>query len=161
MKKLAGCLFAAILTLGIFSTAVSAENDMVMRGTPVVDGAVDEIYKESLTIVYDGNPEINAFKKSEWKGDTMTAYALYDDDYLYMVAEVKDDDVVSADKTWVETEFNPFCNDVVEFRFNYHGGRGVQFKVGVDAHGYRAYTIQDEAIDISTVIYKTKSSSMS
>ena len=154
MKKITSLLLIACLTLSIFgAVAVSAADNEILKGTPTVDGKIDEIYKQSLTITYAGADK-NATEQ-KWGDDTMTAYALYDDNYLYLAAEVKDDDVVSADKDWILSNNNPYQNDVIEFRLNYKGDTGVQFKVGVDAFGYKAYTLQANACDISKVIYKT------
>ena len=102
----------------------------MLKGTPTVDGKVDEIYKQSLTIVYDGDPDKNK-SNQQWFVGSMTTYALYDENYVYVIADVKDDDVVSADKNWIMTNTNPYQNDTVEFRFTYKGTPGIQFKVGV------------------------------
>ena len=107
MKKLTSLLLIACLALSVLGVAsVSAANDEVLKGTATIDGKVDEIYTQSLKIYYDGDPAKNATKQT-WAGDTLTAYALYDDDYVYLVAQVTDDDVVSADKNWIMTNTNP------------------------------------------------------
>ena len=135
MKKLTSLLLIACLALSVLGIAsVSAANDEVLKGTPTVDGKVDEIYKQSLTIVYDGDPDKNK-SNQQWFVGSMTTYALYDENYVYVIADVKDDDVVSADKNWIMTNTNPYQNDTVEFRFTYNATPGIQFKVGVDALG--------------------------
>ncbi len=153
MKKLFSIILIACLAMAVMAVApISAANDEVLYGTPVIDGKVDEIYKSSLTIVYDPAVVDNCVVGNPFEPATGTFYALYDASYVYLCADVKDDDVVCAADSFVYQNENPFANDVVEFRLDFNGG-GSMFKIGVDAFGKRAYTIQPDLCDIKEVEY--------
>lgn len=162
MKKLLSMIFALTLMLTLFApVTVSAADGEVLVGTPVIDGKIDDIYKQSLTIVYDGSAEKNA-EGANWWDATGKFYALYDNKYVYLAAEVKDNDVVSASDRYLLRDPNPYGSDVVEFRldFNHDYATGYNssesfFKIGADATGKRKYTYFSEVVDIDTVIVKT------
>ncbi len=152
MKKLFSIILIACLAMAVMAVApVSAANDEVLYGTPELDGVVDEIYKSSLTIEYVNEAD-NAVEDQPWFTASGTFYALYDASYVYLCADVKDDDVVSAADSFVYENNNPYQNDVVEFRLDFNGGDAM-FKIGVDAYGKRAYTIQPDLCDIEQVEY--------
>ena len=147
MKKLFSIILIACLAMAVMAVApVSAANDVVLRGTPNIDGKIDEIYKQSLTIAYSGekSDNVGAYLDHEWPAGKITTYALYDAAYLYLVTEVEDDDVVSAGDSFVYEHENPYGNDVVEYRLDLAGGlpndSSKFFKVSVDAYGKRAYS---------------------
>ena len=153
MKKLFSIILIACLAMAVMAVApVSAANDEVLYGTPVLDGKVDDIYKSSLTIEYTNDQSKNAATGSPWNTASAKFYALYDASYVYLVADVTDDDVVSAADSFVYENGNPYGNDVVEFRLDFNGGDAM-FKIGVDAFGKRAYTGQPDLCDIETVEY--------
>ncbi len=163
MKKILSIIFAVCLAASLITVVpVSAASNEVLVGTPVVDGYVDDIYKQSLAIVIDGDPAKNE-SGTDWWDATGNFYALYDSLYVYIVAEVKDDDVVSAADKYVLRDFNPYKNDCVEFRLDFNdGGLGSYtenpsfFKVGIDAFGKRVYTLASEVFDVNTCVYKTR-----
>ena len=151
MKKLFSIILVACIAMVVMAVApVSAANDEVLYGTPVLDGKVDDIYKSSLIIEYL-NEEDNVVNHPFFSA-TATFYALYDASYVYLIADVTDDDVVSAADSYVYESGNPYGNDVVEFRLDFNGGDAM-FKIGVDAYGKRAYTLQSDLCDIETVEY--------
>ncbi|MBQ8747853.1 MAG: hypothetical protein IJZ08_08320, partial [Clostridia bacterium] len=114
----------------------------VNYGTPVIDGEMDDIYADTLTIVYDGNLDMNAFKDLGWADAKATVYAMYDEQYVYFYAVVEDDDVYMADASYYE-KYNPFGIDAIEFRLNFGGeaNQANQFKITLDAYGVQAFNL--------------------
>jgi len=128
----------------------------VLPGTPAIDGKVDDVYKQSLTILSGDYPmQVIAGHNEGWDMTmTATTYALYDDDYLYICSDVKDDDVVSpADSYMAGT--NPYNMDGIEYRLCMTEGNTV--KVSVDAFGKRCFGLAAHELlfDYSTIRYKT------
>ena len=88
---------------------VKAENGAteILKGTPLFDGQVDEMYKESLTLATGVGD--NAYA-TEWSDDHGNIYFLYDDTYLYICADIKDNSVQSRGELYVSGD-NPYDND--------------------------------------------------
>ena len=137
MKRILSLLLIACLSIGILGVApVSAANDVVLMGTPIIDGQLDDMYKESLTLVFGDDPEANAFAEQwDWYDAYATVYALYDDQFVYLCAVVVDDDVVQPDDSHYD-KWNGNGWDGVEFRLNFSNcdDTSKHFKVGVDSH---------------------------
>ena len=66
-------------------------------GTPVVDGVLDEIYKQSVAVQL-GEP-FHTTGDSLDTDATATAYLLYDADNLYVCVVVNDDDILLREKS--------------------------------------------------------------
>ncbi len=155
MKKILCFLLIACLSLGIIGVAsVSAADNEVLMGTPIVDGQLDDMYKESLTIVLSGEPEDNAFGSPNAEGfvASATVYALYDSDFVYLCAVVTDDDVVQPDDSYYDT-FNANGFDGIEFRLNFADctDSSKQFKVTADAHTQVRHTYGEDARGCFTI----------
>ena len=156
MKRITCALLAACMMLAILGvTAVSAAQNAtgtVNQGTPVLDGQVDDIYKASLTIIAGGDQENGLPKHQPYWDKTMTAtaYALYDADYIYLAAEVTDNDVVAPADDYMSGT-NPMLSDCVDFRLCVDGKTTA--KVSVDAFGKRLWgNVADEGLyDYSTI----------
>ncbi len=163
MKKLLTLILTLCLVSTLFAVVpVSAADGEVLVGTPNVDGVLDDIYKQSLTVVYDGDPAKNDVD-GDWWDASATFYALYDDKYVYFCAVVKDDDVVGAADAYVLRDKNPYANDCVEFRLDFannpdkaYNESDTFFKVGVDALDRRKYTFFSDVVDINTCISKSR-----
>lgn len=94
MKKLASLLMAGLLAITMIAPA-AADTTKVLNGTPVVDGALDDIYLQSAEQTL-GNP---AFYRWSYDGEAdlaAKAYFLWDADYLYVAVVVSDNDVISV-----------------------------------------------------------------
>ncbi|MBR5445557.1 MAG: hypothetical protein IKV57_05520, partial [Clostridia bacterium] len=121
MKKLVSLLMAGLLAVAMIAPA-AADSTKVLNGTPVVDGQMDEIYLQSAEQTL-GNP---AFYKWDFDGEadmSAKAYFLWDADYLYVLVDVKDNDVISigAD-VYVENPIN-WQAEVAELWFNEGNGK--------------------------------------
>ncbi|MBQ8510432.1 MAG: hypothetical protein IJ493_11055 [Clostridia bacterium] len=151
MKKTASFLTTALLTLSLAGN-VSAADGEILTGTPIIDGKVDAMYKNSLTL--ETGKGTNAYN-TDWDDANGSIYFLHDDSYLYICAEIIDNDVTTIGEEECKKE-NPFKNDNCEFRLSLDGGT-TTIKLGIDAYGYRAYGLKanEALIDYSTIQYKT------
>ncbi len=132
MKKLASLILAGLLTVAMVAPAAAADSTDVLKGTPEIDGVLDEIYTQSATQTL-GNP---AFYKWSWEGDvdmSATAYFLWDEDYLYTCVVVEDSDVIDigAD-VYASNEFN-WQADATELWYNEGNGK---WKTHAEANGH-------------------------
>lgn len=138
MKKFISLLLVALVA-GAMLIPVSAEakSTNILKGTPTFDGAVDDIYTQSMT--YD----LDNFGFYVW-GDTTaatdqtaTAYMLWDESYLYIAIKVKDSTFFpAADPTsWQNDSAEMWFVDE-DMKFKIHEcGDGTGFFVGTDADG--------------------------
>ena len=121
MKKIVSLLIAGLMAAAMIVPA-AADSTKVLNGTPVVDGQMDEIYLQSAEQTL-GTP---AFYKWGYEGEadmSAKAYFLWDADYLYVLVDVKDNDVISigAD-VYVENPIN-WQAEVAELWFNEGNGK--------------------------------------
>lgn len=97
-------------------------NDKVLKGTPIVDGEFDEVYKDSYMVKLHGP----ASKYFLWNGATDTTatgdvYMLYDDNYVYVFYDVVDNTFLRGDPEYVALHAHPHLNDAVELRLGDKG----------------------------------------
>lgn len=154
MKKFATVSLATALTLSLLAVGASADGDKIKRGTPEIDGVLDEAYTYSLALKDLGTAP-NAYE-TEWPGDcTADIYFLYDDDMVYICAVVNDSDVTSKGEEFTQ-QFNPIQNDVIEFRISLNGEIDT-IKVSIDAYGYNCFGLTDhmEKFDYTNIEYAT------
>lgn len=112
-------------TLFVAFALTSLAADEIMIGTPTVDGILDHLYQESYTLEVNGAE--NTFHTSKGgkpdgsKGNSAIAYYLYDDNYLYVCIDVKDNAVYSRGKAWIVKNIAALAweNDAVEARVYY------------------------------------------
>ena len=111
----------------------------IAYGTPVVDGVMDDMYKNSCkiedmgTIVYpkDGNG-ISDVKA--------TTYLVWDQTYLYCCFVVEDSTVMSAGLDYMKGKANPWKTDTLEFYLKMPiSGVDKHVKFSVDAFGTQAF----------------------
>ena len=102
MKKLITGIAALLIVAA--ALPVSANGTSVKNGTPVLDGKLDDIYKESASVelenfgfYVDGSTGID---KESTKGTT--AYFLWDEDYLYLCVAVVDDTATKTEEKDVD-----------------------------------------------------------
>lgn len=118
----------------------AAERDVILKGTPVVDGVLDDMYKDSTQLKF--NPVYNdtiTWSPTDQGDNTGDLYALWDEDYLYIYAIVNDGEVITHGSEYVYdnpedgSAPNPWWNDAVEIFTNNN-------KVSVDAFGMRTFS---------------------
>ena len=166
-RKILSLMLALLLTLStllgnnsVLNVKAEAGATEILKGTPLFDGQLDDMYKESLTLSTGTGDNAFASEGVVWAGDHGNIHFLYDDTYLYICADIKDDSVCSRGDIYV-AGYNPNQNDNCEFRLCLNSGiEGVAptgIKVGVDAYGIRVYglTADEAATDYSKIQYKT------
>ena len=145
MKKLFTLIMAGLLTAAIIAPASAAGANEILKGTPTLDGQLDDIYTQSAvyTITEDqvnypwGGAEIQPY-------DGAASYFLWDDNYLYVCTVNKDDTPMTlalAEKGWQ--------NDAAEMWFTdegllhkIHASADGNFFLGTDADGVTAYDFE-------------------
>ena len=166
MKKITALLLVVMMLVSVFTLAAYAEveyntdcativKNKVLKGTPVVDGKLDAIYTESLTVKLHGPAESYALQNGATETTaTGTAYALYDDNYVYVFFEVTDTTLLKGDPEYVDYHPHPHLNDAIEFRIGddledhfapYDGSNDAHHLFYADAHGTR-YTCYEESM---------------
>ncbi len=141
MKKLASLLLVAMLAATMIAPVSAADNG-ILKGTPELDGEIDEIYTQSAAYVV--KEDLVHYAWGDYADELSydaTAYFLYDDAYLYVAIEIKDDTALEcskADKNWQ--------NDAAEMWFideglkhKIHASFDGNFFLGADADGQTAY----------------------
>ena len=129
MKKIA--LLVAVLTLVLLCTvSVFATDAKVLKGTPTVDGKLDDIYKQSGSLVVDSSKFVWGTKDKSKA--TSTTYYLYDADYLYCCTVVTDNTVVNTGKDIP----SGWKADAIEMWLTVNGKKN---KTSVDVENHTAY----------------------
>ena len=94
MKKLFTLIMAGLLATAMIAP-VSADSTKVLNGTPVVDGQMDEIYTQSAVQTLGDPFHWWDFTAGE-EDMSAKAYFLWDSDYLYVLVDVDDPEVISV-----------------------------------------------------------------
>ncbi len=94
----------AALLIAAAALPVSAAANPVKNGTPVIDGKMDEIYKQSASVTLDnfGFYITGETKENVEANKGTTVYYLWDEDYLYLCAEVVDNTVTDKEESGVD-----------------------------------------------------------
>ena len=83
----------------------------ILKGTPTVDGKLDELYESSLSMVQGKDPAIWVSGSGDSDDVKATVYFLHDGEYLYVCA------VVTGDSVIVDTEASGWACDGVDVWF--------------------------------------------
>ncbi len=130
-------LMLAVVTSAAYENGLPKSDETeILRGTPIIDGNVDDIYLNSYCIYlapgtegYPDNPtEMEATKDTEG-----SAFFIYDDNYLYVCVIVRDKTLMSMGKEWCDAQRWPWNNDGAEVFVCL--GDGISRSVHVDAYG--------------------------
>ncbi len=156
MKKFASLFIAGALSLSLLAVGASADGEVIKKGTATIDGNLDPAYTGSLVLTI--GPESNEWTSGNWDGTaSATTYYMYDDENLYLFADVVDNEVLSAgeaaatDPTGVLNE----TNDVFMWRLSLDGTENV-IKIGVDAFAYNLFGLPAhyDVINYDEMIYE-------
>ena len=169
MKKilaLTALLMAASMVTALPASAAVVTADSIKKGTPVIDGQLDDIYRQSAMFQLEAS-DIGAVY-STYTGEydhNAAAHFLWDEEYLYMYIYVQDNDTVTHGKDYIEENGNAaWVNDAVETWFVVN--EESMFKVHNDAYGYTMFAAAEVGstggtytpeimFDIENSIYKT------
>ena len=151
MKKLSIllCVFILVSSLAICANAAPISTD-ILKGTPIIDGTLDDIYTQSASYEYDNFARWCFGNVTEDTGTRAISYFLWDESNLYICSYVKDATVCSSGSG------NNWQNDACEYwlkdddaLFKIHAaGDGHNFFVGKDKDGKASF-------DFSKALYKT------
>ena len=147
MKKvfaiaLAALMLTACCVLPSFAAGTGTEEDpyTVQKGTPNVDGVLDDMYRTSYSLSLSDSDRFypigaNGTDTAGADGNTVNArsYILWDYSYLYICTMVYENTIYTRGQTWVDLEEEPWQNDCVEF---WIGQAGFEWKNTLDAFGY-------------------------
>jgi len=134
-----------------------APDPEILKGTPVVDGKLDDLYKESYTFKINNKD----FPVLAAAGDTdnleATLYFLHDGEYLYVCAVVTgDSEIIDTDKSWpldgVDVWFlqpDPSSNFRTKITLEAHGSPSGEFNA--NQHENELYG-REPSVDMSKVV---------
>ena len=141
MKKLFTLIMAGLLTACMIAPASAAGANEILKGTPELDGALDDIYLQSAVYTIEADSVNYAWGGAEIQDFSEAAsYFLWDDNYLYVCTVNVDDTPVAltGEKTWQ--------NDAAELwfideglRHKIHAAADGNFFLGGDGDGQNPY----------------------
>lgn len=155
MKKIVSLIIISVMMIAMLIPVQAAGATDILKGTPEMDGVLDEIYSQSA------KKELDNFNFYVW-GDfgettvTATAYFLWDENYLYVCTVVNDKTISSSGQAYIDAnQPNPWQNDAVE---NWFLDNGTKMKIHNDAHGLTMFgdPVGGLTFDIAKALYKTK-----
>lgn len=137
MKKLTvyGVLLIALLLM-TFALPVYTSGGEVKKGTPVVDGILDEIYLQSYSykVTIDDPVYTESAEYTDASDTEAITYFLWDEQYIYVCTLVTDSTLLSVGKDALDAVDYTWQNDVCEMWWNVSG---TQCLVNLDAFGHR------------------------
>lgn len=152
MKKIFSIVIVSMMLILMFVPVYAADGD-ILKGTPIIDGELDEIYSQSVSY------ELGNFGFYTWadytETVTATAYFLWDESYLYVCSVVKDAKICSSGQAYIDAnQPNPWQNDAIE---NWFLDNGTKMKIHNDAFGLTMFgdPVGGLTFDIEKAVYKT------
>ena len=141
MKKLFTLILAGLMTAAMIAPASAAGANEILKGTPTLDGQLDDIYTQSVVYTITEDKVNYAWGDAAMQDySNAAAYFLWDDDYLYICAVNKDDTpmtLATAEKGW--------ANDAAELWFV---DEGLKHKIHAAADG--TFFLSDRDADADT-----------
>ena len=141
MKKLVSLLMAGLLSAAMIVSVSAAGTNEILKGTPELDGALDDIYTQSAVYTIEEDVVHYAWGGAELQDfSNAVSYFLWDDNYLYICTMNADDTPVAlaGEKTWM--------NDAAEMWFideglkhKIHAAADGNLFLGSDGDGVTAY----------------------
>lgn len=153
MKKTLLILCITLILSALILPVSSASSD-ILKGTPVIDGAKDAIYDQTVSVKCGET----FYNTGDMDGNAdATVYILYDDKYLYLYAEVIDDDVVAADPANLADGSTAWIRDVVELWIDASGNDdNLRGKFSIDFEGNIFFDDSRTPIDVKKTFGKAK-----
>ena len=147
-------LFAVTVCLlfGLFILPANADDSSsVQRGTPIVDGLLDEAYLSSATHTVSNTYIYSwgSYKQGDPLPNTGVVYFLWDDNYLYVCGVIEDSTPASqaGHKTWMNDSLEQWFNDTTKnsntLYFKIHHAADGNFFLGEDRDGQATFNIED------------------
>lgn len=124
MKKVIAILMllATLVSMSLVSNAGTAFR--IKKGTPVIDGKLDAMYRESPAMPLSNNP--GAIGQGDTTGGkhvakSSDAYALWDDNYLYFYIVAWDDTLMDSDAIALAFNIGEFYMFDIKFKTDDYG----------------------------------------
>ncbi|MBO4216811.1 MAG: hypothetical protein J5940_02590, partial [Clostridia bacterium] len=149
------CLLFAVtvcLLFGLFILPANADDSSsVQRGTPVVDGLLDEAYLSSATHTVSDTYVYawGSCKQGDDLPNTGIVYFLWDDNYLYVCGVIEDSTPASqaGNKTWQNDSLEQWFRDSTKnsnsLYFKIHHAADGTFFLGPDGDGQATFNIEN------------------
>ena len=141
MKKIFTLIMAGLLTACMIAPASAAGANEILKGTPELDGALDDIYLQSAVYTIEADSVNYAWGGAEIQDFSEAAsYFLWDDNYLYICTTNVDDTPVAltGEKTWMNDAAEMWFIDE-GLRHKIHAAADGNFFLGTDGDGQTAY----------------------
>jgi hypothetical protein len=145
-------ILVALIMVMVLSVPSFGASTEILKGTPVIDGKIDEIYSQSLAIpIGEGTGGVGFYSTAPTADTdvTGTVYLLWDDKFLYACADVKDGDVLSAGDEYINAEANPWINDATENWVDLL--TGTPTKISTDAFAKKVFGNNDTDFDFANI----------
>ncbi len=145
MKKLFALLLVAILAvLMLIPVSAAPVSTDILKGTPLVDGTLDDIYMQSASYELD-NLGFYIWGDGAMAADAAaTAYFLWDTSYLYLAVVVTDSTIFSPEvgDVWQNDAAEVWFLDE-EMKFKIHSAADGTFFLGADADGATPFVFEN------------------
>jgi len=141
MKKLFTLIMAGLLTACMIAPASAAGANEILKGTPTLDGQLDDIYAQSAVYTIENDVVNYAWGGAEIQDfSNAVSYFLWDDNYLYICTTNVDDTPVAltGEKTWMNDAAEMWFIDE-GLRHKIHAAADGNFFLGTDGDGQTAY----------------------
>jgi len=141
MKKLTSLLLAGLLAVAMIAPASAAGANEILKGTPELDGQLDDIYTQSAVYTIEADSVNYAWGGAEIQDFSEAAsYFLWDENYLYICTVNVDDTKVNltGDKGWQNDAAEMWFIDE-GLRHKIHAAADGNFFLGGDGDGKTAY----------------------
>ncbi|MBQ7075670.1 MAG: S-layer homology domain-containing protein [Clostridia bacterium] len=121
MKKLLCLILTALILFGTVSVSavdstVSYGSEIVLGGTPVIDGKIDDVYRASFNVNITGPSTFGVQSES-----VAEIFVLHDSKYVYVAAEIVDTTPFKVDSDYLKDDPHPHLNDALEIRIATNG----------------------------------------
>ena len=145
MKKIIATLLVGMIVLLMAAPVQAAASTNVLKGTPTVDGLLDDMYLESAfqsvedTYIWSWG----YFMQGAEMPSEGTVYFLWDEDYLYVCGVVTDDTRASqeGEKTWQNDSIEHWLKDGgLNFKIHHAGDDNIF--LGTDADGQASFDVE-------------------
>lgn len=145
MKKLFALILVALFTvLTLIPVSAAPVSTDILKGTPSVDGTLDDIYTQSASYELD-NLGFYIWGDGAMAADAAaTAYFLWDASYLYLAVAVTDSTIFSAEvgDVWQNDAAEVWFLDE-DMQFKIHAAADGNFFLGADAAGATPFVFEN------------------
>lgn len=145
MKKLTALLMVGLLAGAMMVPAAADGTNEILKGTPVVDGVLDDIYLQSAATIQP-DEAFGPYVWGDYAGELYNngrSYLLWDEDFLYVCTVMEDITPFSAGEGagWQNDCSEHWFNDEL-YAYKVHIAADGNFFLGSDADGITPYDFE-------------------